>query len=60
MKNKKKINLPVIAEFVKEDLVITKFKKSKFKFIESAYYQTTKSFCDNFYKPLYLKKSDDK
>ncbi|MFV8377087.1 hypothetical protein [Flavobacterium sp. LB1P62] len=55
-----KTSLPVIADFIKGDLNFTKIKKSKFKFIESTYYQTTKSFYGNYYKPLFLKRENAK
>jgi hypothetical protein len=55
MKNRKKINLPVIAEQTKKDFALTKSKDDKSKFIESIFYQTSKVICDNFHKPLYLK-----
>ncbi|MFV8334704.1 hypothetical protein ACNQF7_01315 [Flavobacterium sp. RSP29] len=60
MKNKYKISLPVIAECTKEDFVLTKLKYNPYKFVSSGFYQTSKIMCHDFYKPIYLKNSNDK
>jgi hypothetical protein len=60
MKNKYKISLPVIAECAKEDFVLTKLKNNRYKFVESEFYQTSKIICDEFYKPIYLRNTNDK
>lgn len=58
MKNKYKISLPVIAECTKEDLVLAKVKNSR-KYVESLFYQTSKTTCNEFYKPLYFRRTND-
>lgn len=60
MKNKYKISLPVIAECIKDDLVLTKLKSTRYKFVESKFHQTSKIFCNDFYKSLYLKHTNDR
>jgi hypothetical protein len=60
MKNKCKISLPVIAECTKEDFVLTKLKNAPYKFVVSEFYQTSKFICDEFYKPVYLRNTNDK
>ncbi len=60
MKNKRKINLPVIAEAAKENLVLTMNKRSYYKYVESKFYQTSRTICGDPDKPIYLKTSDDK
>lgn len=59
MKNKHKISLPVIAECTKEDFVLTKLKNSR-NYVESKFYQTSKIICNEFYKPLYLRHTNDR
>lgn len=59
MKNKHKISLPVIAECTKEDFVLTKLKNSR-NYVESQFYQTSKIICNEFYKPLYLRHTNDR
>lgn len=60
MKNKHKISLPVIAECTKEDFVLTESEGNPYKFVESEFYQTSKIMCHDFYKPIYLRNTDDK
>ena len=60
MKNKYKISLPVIAESAKEDFVITSLNNNHYKYVESKFYQTSKTICDEFYKPIYIRKTNDK
>jgi len=60
MKNKRKINLPVIAESAKESLVLTMNYRSYYSYVESKFYQTSRIICAEFHKPIYLKISDDK
>lgn len=60
MKNKPKICLPVIAECTKEDFVLTKVKSNPYKFVKSEFYQTSKIMCDDFYKPIHLRSTNDK
>jgi hypothetical protein len=59
MKNKYKISLPVIAECTKEDFVLCELKHSR-KYVESQFYQTSKIICNEFYKPLYLRQTNDR
>lgn len=60
MKIKYKINLPVVAECTKEDLVLKKIKINSYKFVGSKFYQTSKTICNDFYKPIYLRSTNDK
>ena len=60
MKNKYKISLPVIAECTKEDFVLSKSKNMPYKFVESEFYRTSKIMCDDFYKPIFLRNTNDK
>lgn len=56
MDNQNRIKLPVLADNLKNNLVISKKKSTITKYIKSNFYQTSMLICGKYHKPIFLTK----